>query len=74
VEIPEDLADAYFSSLARLPHLVSEASNRPWDVDFLRSVLSAIAVTKGYPAIAEAITELSTEVAVDFMQWFYYER
>ncbi|MDR3157537.1 MAG: hypothetical protein LBU11_00690 [Zoogloeaceae bacterium] len=70
-EIPEDLADAYFSSLARLPHLVSEASNRPWDHVFLRCALSAIAVAKGHPAIAEAITELSTEVAADFVQWFH---
>jgi hypothetical protein len=74
IEIPEDLATAYFSSLARLPHLVFEASNRPWDSGFLQCALSAIAVAKGHPVIAEAIQELSAEVAADFMKWFYDER
>jgi hypothetical protein len=71
VAIPEDLAASYFSSLARLPLLVAEASNRIWDADFLQCALSAIAAAKGQPSVAEAVQELSPGVAVEFMKWFH---
>lgn len=69
--IPEDLAAPYFSSLARLPHLVAEASGRTWDASFLQCALSAIAAAKGQVAVAEAVQELSPEVAGEFMEWLY---
>ena len=71
VPIPEDIAPAYFQSLARLPGLVAEAASRQWDERFLRCVLSAIAAAKGETAMAEAVLELSPEVAGKFMEWFY---
>jgi hypothetical protein len=71
VEIPKDLAAPYFSSLARLPHLVAEASSRVWDASFLQCALSAIAAAKGQTVVAEAVQELSPEVAGEFMEWFY---
>lgn len=71
IAVPEDLAPAYFESLSRLPSLVAAASERPWDEGFLRCALSAVAAAKGQPAIAEAILELSPDVAGDFMEWFY---
>lgn len=69
--VPEDLALAYFESLSRLPALVAAASSRQWDEGFLRCALSAVAAAKGEPAVAEAILELSPEVAGEFMEWFY---
>ena len=71
VSVPTDLAPAYFESLARLPALVAAASSRSWDEGFLRCALSAIAAAKGQPLVAEAILELSPEVAGEFMEWFY---
>ena len=66
--VPEDIAPAYFESLSRLPALAAVAASRNWDEGFLRCVLSAVAAAKGQPVIAEAILELSPEVAGEFME------
>ena len=71
IEIPGDLRRAYFDSLAQMPDLVAMAANRSWDPAFLACTLSAIAVAKGQPAIAEAALELTPEVAREFMIWFH---
>jgi len=71
LEVPRELAVAYFDALARLPSLVAEASARDWDADFLQCALSAIAAAKGQPLVAEAAQELSPEVAGEFMEWFF---
>ena len=71
VSVPEDIAPAYFQSLSRLPALVAAASSRQWDEGFLCCALSAVAAAKGQPAVAEAVLELSPEVAGEFMEWFY---
>ena len=71
IPVPDDLASAYFGSLARLPSLVAAASLRDWDAEFLQCALSAIAAAKGEAKIAEAIQELSPTVADEFMEWFY---
>jgi hypothetical protein len=70
VPVPEDIAPSYFEALSRLPTLVAAASAREWDGSFLSCALSAIAASKGQAAIAEAILELSPEVAEEFLQWF----
>jgi hypothetical protein len=70
VEIPEDLAPAYFEALSQLPALVAAASAREWDAEFLQCALSAIAAAKGQAEVAEAVQELSPEVAEEFMEWF----
>ncbi len=71
VEVPVELAGAYFDALAKLPSLVAAASAREWDADFLQCALSAIAAAKGQPLIAEAVQELSPEVAGKFMEWIF---
>ncbi|MFA6034920.1 MAG: hypothetical protein WC889_18615 [Myxococcota bacterium] len=71
VPVPEDLAPSYFESLAQSPFLVSAASAREWDDTFLSCALSAIAASKGKAVVAEAMLELSPEVAEEFMKWFY---
>jgi hypothetical protein len=71
LDIPAELAPAYYEALARLPALVSLASVRPWEDDFLLSALSAIAAAKGRPKIAEAILELDAETAEEFMSWIF---
>jgi hypothetical protein len=71
VEVPGDLAAAYFAALAHLPSLVAAASAREWDADFLQCALSAIAAAKGQTLVAEAVQELSPDIASEFMEWFY---
>ncbi len=71
VEVPSDLAQPYFEALAQLPALVAAAASREWDSDFLRSALCAIAAAKGEPSVAEAVLELSPEVAHEFIEWFF---
>jgi hypothetical protein len=71
LEVPDELAADYFDALAKLPALVAAASAREWDADFLRCALSAIAAAKGQPLVAEAVQELSPEVAGEFMEWFF---
>jgi len=71
LDVPSELAVAYFDALAKLPSLVAAASAREWDADFLQCALSAIAAAKGQPLVAEAVQELSPEVAGEFMEWFF---
>ena len=70
IQIPEDIAPAYFEALSKLPSLVAAASAREWDTGFLQSALCAIAAAKGDPDVAEAVQELSPEIAENFMEWF----
>ncbi len=70
-EIPEDLRAAYLHSLAQLPSLVAATSSRAWDPDFLACALAAVAVAKGQHAVAEAVLELTPDVAEEFTEWFF---
>ena len=69
--IPEELSDAYFASLARLPALVGAAAGREWEDGLLQCALASVAAAQGQVATAEAILELSPEVAAQFLEWFY---
>ena len=71
VEIPNDLRASYFDALAQLPVLVGAASNRKWDTSFLLVALAAIAAAKGQTTIAEAVLELTPEVAKKFLDMFF---
>lgn len=71
VSIPDDLEPAYFESLSRLPALVAAAASRQWDEELLRCALAAVAAAKGQPTLAEAVLELSPELAREFMEWFH---
>src|SRR5215213_10250912 len=71
VLVPKDLESDYFSALQRLPSLVAAAANREWNEAFLSSALSAIAAAKGYGTIAEAIQELNSIAADQFLEWFF---
>lgn len=69
-EVPEDLQDGYTSALDQLPALAAAAASRPWDEGMLQSVLAAVAIVKGPVEIAEAVSELTSEVAREFLEWF----
>jgi hypothetical protein len=61
--VPDDLSSDYFEALRMLAGLVCAASVREWDSDFLRSALSAMAVSKGFVLMAEAVQELDDNTA-----------
>jgi hypothetical protein len=69
VPIPQDLATAYWEAMAKLPQLVASAANREWDESLLSCALAAVAASKGFGAVAEAVFEINSEVAEDFLKW-----
>ncbi|NJC97773.1 MAG: hypothetical protein C3F07_00300 [Anaerolineales bacterium] len=71
VPVPKALDSDYFSVLQQLPSSVSAAANREWDEGFLLCALSAIAAAKGYGTVAEAIQELHSSVAEEFLEWLF---
>ena len=71
VQIPDDLASAYFEALHQLPALVASAASRDWDAGFLACAMSSLAAAKGFGTVAEAALELTPDVADEFMDWFF---
>ena len=71
VAIPQDLEASYLAVLSELPSLVAAAAVRPWDSDFTACALGAVAAAKGNAKVAEAVMELTPEVAGAFLEWFF---
>lgn len=71
IAMPDDLRADYFAALAALPSLVAQAAERQWDEGFLVCALSAVAAAKGFGNVAEAVLEMTPEVADEFMEWFF---
>jgi hypothetical protein len=69
IEVPSDLAPAYHQALARLPELVALAAHREWDENVLSCALASIAASKGFSVVAEAVLELNTMTAQEFLKW-----
>jgi hypothetical protein len=66
--VQDDLSADYFAALKMLAGLVCAASVREWDADFLRCALSAMAVSKGFVLMAEAVQELDDITAESFLK------
>jgi hypothetical protein len=66
--VPDDLSSDYFTALKTLGSLVCAASSRDWDHDFLVCALAAMAVSKGFPLVAEAVQELDDATAESFLK------
>ena len=71
VQISKELEADYFTALQKLPSLVAKAADCEWDEGLLLCALSAIAAVKGYGTIAEAVQELNSGVAEEFLEWYY---
>ena len=59
----------YFEALKRILNIIPMVAQCEWDDSYIRSVLAAIAVSKGFPVLAESILELSKDVSKEFMDW-----
>jgi hypothetical protein len=66
VSVPADLDTAYVEALAKLPKLVCSAVDFSWSEDFLLCALSAMAIGKKSPDLAEAILEMTPETRTGF--------
>jgi len=72
VNVPDELAAAYFAALRRLPALVASASEKQWSAAFTACAISAIAAAKGQHELAEALLELtSSDTICEFLEWSY---
>ena len=63
ITVPSDLAGDYFDALKRLGSLVCTVIDKTWDRDFLVCALAAVAVSKGFALVGEAIQELDDSTA-----------
>jgi hypothetical protein len=66
--VPDDLSHDYFEALEMLAGLVCAATVRDWDSDFLRCALSAMALSKGFALMAEAVQELDDDTAEQLLK------
>jgi hypothetical protein len=66
--VPDDLAGDYFAALAKLGSLVCAVIDKTWDRDFLVCALAALAVSKGFVLVGEAIQELDDSTAESFLR------
>jgi hypothetical protein len=72
VDVPDELAIAYFDALKRVPELVARAAEKQWSAAFTACALSAIAAAKGQHELAEALLELaSSDTVGKFLEWSY---
>ena len=69
VDVPDDLKPAYEEALSKLPTLMAQAARSTWDESMLTCALAAVAAAKGFGAVAEAILEMNSEVAGEFLKW-----
>jgi hypothetical protein len=68
MDVPDDLAGDYFAALTTLGSLVCAVIDRAWDRDFMVCALAALAVSKGFAVVGEAIQELDDSTAEAFLK------
>jgi hypothetical protein len=68
IAVPDDLAGDYFDALKTLGNVVCAVIDKAWNRDFLVCALAALAVSKGFPLIGEAIQELDDSTAESFLK------
>jgi hypothetical protein len=71
LQVPDDLRADYEAALSSLPLLAARSLEGRDDPDLLQCACAAIAAAKGQARVAEAMLELSPEVAAQFMVWFH---
>ena len=68
-QIAKELQAEYAAALAALPEIIAALCAQRWDESFTRTCAAALAVSKGQPALAEAILELEPDRLKDFRRW-----
>jgi hypothetical protein len=72
IDVPDDLAAAYFASLGRIPSLVATAAENKWTAAFTACAMAAIAAAKGQHDLAEALLEMASPDTVgEVLEWLH---
>jgi hypothetical protein len=67
--LPPELTDAYLQSLQAIPMLIGAAAANTWDEWYCGAALAAMAASKGFPKLAEALLELDSSNVKKFLSW-----
>jgi hypothetical protein len=70
VTVPADLASPYRDSLGQIPALAVAASQRDWSGAFGRSILAAVAASKGQYSAAELLLEIEEADDSEVLKWY----
>jgi hypothetical protein len=71
IEVPSDLLQSYRCAMGSIPALVAEGAAGDWDDFYLACALASIAAAKGSGLVAEAVLEMTPQVAEAFLDWRY---
>jgi hypothetical protein len=71
--VPDELIGSYRGALARVPLIANQLLSRETGEEELRVILAACASAKGFPAIGEAITELTPDLTKRFLEEWRYQ-
>jgi hypothetical protein len=67
-DVPPDLQADYSSALSRIPELVGAAARIGWDHWYCGAALAAVAASKGFAELAEAVLELDPDTIKDVLR------
>lgn len=62
--VPNELAEAYFGSIEKIPLVVAKHPDRKWDELLTRCIVSCIALAKGQRELAKIYLEMSLEAGL----------
>jgi hypothetical protein len=71
--IPSDLEESYLAALQQIPMLVGCAGPATWDHWYCEAVLAAVAASKGFYQMAEAVLELDPDTIKEVLRQKYGE-
>ena len=69
--VPLDLEASYRESLAQFPKIATAASQRDWTGPLGRSILAAIAASKGQFSTAELLLEIDEADHSEVIEWYF---
>jgi len=70
IEVPAILAQPYRESLGQLPAIATAASHRDWAGPLGRSIVAAVAASKGQFSAAELLLEIEQADDSEVLEWY----
>jgi hypothetical protein len=70
IEVPASLAVPYRESLGQLPAIAAAASRRDWAGPLGRSIVAAVAASKGQFSAAELLLEIEETDDSEVLEWY----
>jgi hypothetical protein len=69
--VPSDLEASYQESLAQIPAIAAAASQRDWTGPVGRSLVAAVAASKGLFSTAQLLLEIDEADDSEVMEWYF---